>query len=170
MLKLCYICQTHKPLSDFNKSRLSKDGLQYKCKVCGRLECRQWYAKNIDHERIRAKAKRQPYGPKDRERNRKWALANPEQVRYHSRKKLFAKKYNMTIAEHDALFASQGFSCGACGSITPNSKKGWSTDHCHTTGIVRGILCHHCNVGLGHAKDNTETLRAWVSYLEKPRI
>lgn len=167
MLKLCYMCQISKPLGDFCRNRLSKDGLQSKCKECGRLACRQWYAKNIDSQRIRAKAKREPYGPKAREQHKLWGLANPEKVRHHSRKKLFAKKYNMTIAEHDALFASQGFSCGACGSPTPNSKKGWSTDHCHKTNTVRGILCHHCNVGLGHAKDNPSTLRAWVTYLER---
>lgn len=42
-------------------------------------------------------------------------------------------------------------------------------DHCHKTGIVRGLLCGHCNLTLGHAKDNPETLRRLMAYLERDR-
>lgn len=35
-------------------------------------------------------------------------------------------------------------------------------DHCHDTGRVRGILCHWCNIAIGHLKDNPElALRAY---------
>ncbi len=166
-LKHCTCCKTTKPVSEFNKSKGGAGGLQSRCRDCGKAQCRAWYRKNIDTERERSRNRMRVYGPKQRLANKLWAAANPERARYHSRKKLLGKKYGMTIEEHDALFASQGFSCGACGSDSPNSKKGWSTDHCHDTGVVRGILCHHCNVGLGHAKDNLQTLRAWISYLEK---
>ncbi len=166
-LKRCSRCKETKPLSDFNKNSTAKDGLQHKCRDCGRIACRVWYGKNLETERQRARDRVRVYGPADRARNKAWAAANPEKARHHSRKKLLGTKYNMTIEEHDALFASQGMVCGACGSPTANSKKGWSTDHCHTTGVVRGILCHHCNVGIGHAKDSAETLRAWIAYLER---
>lgn len=166
-LKRCSRCKAEKPLEFFNKSKTSRDGLQHKCKDCGRAECRSWYEKNKEKEQYKARKRGRINGPKQRERMKLWALANPERARYHSRKKLLGKKYNMTIEEHDALFASQGFVCGACGSPSPNSKKGWSTDHCHATGKVRGIVCHHCNIGIGHAKDNVQTMRKWVEYLER---
>ena len=166
-LKCCSSCKHEKPVSEFNKSKNSRDGLQGKCRSCGRAMCRDWYNRNIDEQRERARNRAKVYGPKQRAANKKWALENPEKARYHSRKKLLSKNYNMSIEAHDALFASQGFSCGACGSPSPNSKKGWSTDHCHKTGVVRGIVCHHCNIGIGHAKDSIETIKKWISYLER---
>jgi hypothetical protein len=168
-VKHCWTCGQSKSLSEFNKSSSTRDGLQTRCRACGKIACRDWYGKNKDTERHKARKRSRVRGPIDRERNRLWALANPEKARYHSRKKLLGKKYNMTIEEHDALFASQGSVCGACGSPEPNSKKGWSTDHCHKTGVVRGIVCHHCNIGIGHAKDSVETIRSWIAYLERSR-
>lgn len=165
--KCCKRCGQHKLVPDFISNQSRPDRLAPYCRDCRKLHCREWYQRNLDSERERARNRMRVYGPKERERNKKWALANPEQARHHSRKKLLRKKYDMTIEQHDALFASQGFACGACGSPEPNSKKGWSTDHCHESGVVRGIVCHHCNIGLGHAKDSIATLHKWVAYLER---
>lgn len=38
--------------------------------------------------------------------------------------------------------------------------------HDHKTHQVRGMLCNHCNRGLGHFRDNPVTLRAAALYLE----
>lgn len=169
-MKRCTGCMVEKPVPDFQRLKANASSkLLSRCRECRKAACRAWYGLNIETERQRARDRMRVYGPKDRERNKKWALENPVKAREHSRRKLLGKKYNMTIEEHDALFASQGFACAACGADAPNSKKGWSTDHCHLSGKVRGILCHHCNVGIGHAKDNTETLRGWIAYLEKSK-
>ena len=52
--------------------------------------------------------------------------------------------------------------CEICGS-----QKKISLDHCHTTNKNRGWLCASCNVTLGFAKDNPETLRKLANYLDK---
>lgn len=38
-------------------------------------------------------------------------------------------------------------------------------DHCHKTNKIRGMLCNHCNRGLGHFKDNPELLEFARIYL-----
>lgn len=40
-------------------------------------------------------------------------------------------------------------------------------DHNHQTGKFRGMLCHHCNRGLGNFKDNINTLQAAIEYLKE---
>ena len=41
-----------------------------------------------------------------------------------------------------------------------------SIDHCHNTGLVRGLLCSDCNVGIGFLKDNKEYLSNAIKYLK----
>ena len=38
-------------------------------------------------------------------------------------------------------------------------------DHNAVTGEIRSLLCHKCNVGLGHFNDDPELLRRAVEYL-----
>jgi Recombination endonuclease VII len=38
-------------------------------------------------------------------------------------------------------------------------------DHDHTTGHIRGLLCHNCNVGLGLFKENVTLLKEAAAYL-----
>ena len=43
-------------------------------------------------------------------------------------------------------------------------------DHNHETGKFRGMICHHCNRGLGNFKDNINTLQAAIKYLNERNI
>jgi hypothetical protein len=81
-------------------------------------------------------------------------------------------KYGITKAQWDVLFIAQGSRCAnlACRSKTPGSRQGWHTDHDHELRkgdpkFIRGILCHPCNVALGHAKDCAQILLGLINYL-----
>ena len=55
-------------------------------------------------------------------------------------------------------------SCMICGlSFETRSKL---IDHCHVTGVVRGLLCFSCNTALGHFKDDIDVLKSAIRYLE----
>lgn len=76
-------------------------------------------------------------------------------------------RYGITIQDYDALLEAQGFACKICGDTEPRNVRGerFPIDHCHDTGLVRGLLCHHCNVGLGHFKHDTALLDKAAAYL-----
>ena len=40
-------------------------------------------------------------------------------------------------------------------------------DHDKVTGVVRGLLCHHCNAGIGSLQHNKEILESAIAYLER---
>ena len=78
--------------------------------------------------------------------------------------------YGMTLEQWDGLMARQGGKCAICGH-EPDGSLGacdnrLHVDHCHTTGKVRALLCHHCNVLLGQAGDDPVLLRRAAEFLE----
>lgn len=61
------------------------------------------------------------------------------------------KKYNITLKEYERFLELQDNKCAIClqrFTKTPN------IDHCHTSGLVRGLLCARCNMVLGTILDN----------------
>jgi hypothetical protein len=73
-------------------------------------------------------------------------------------------KYGMGLEDFQALLVSQGAQCAICGIAFIGIKI--CVDHDHATDAVRGLLCHHCNIGLGCFKDRTDLLQNAVRYLE----
>lgn len=72
------------------------------------------------------------------------------------------RRYGISQAQYDELLAKQNFVCAVCGVKPPVD-----VDHCHDTGVVRGLLCRGCNVGLGQLGDSIEGLMKGIEYLRK---
>lgn len=103
-----------------------------------------------------------------REQKRKWRLENPgEPMR---RSFLFnLKRYGLDEVSYNNVLLLQNKVCAICKKPEVYTHKGQlkklTIDHNHKTGKFRGLLCHHCNLLLGHARDNITTLLAAVEYL-----
>lgn len=87
--------------------------------------------------------------------------------KYRSRNRHLLRQFDLTVDEWDDLFESQNECCGICKQTDPGNGKEFAVDHNHETGAVRGILCSGCNTGIGLLKDDPETLRSAIAYLEK---
>ena len=77
------------------------------------------------------------------------------------------KRYGLAPEDADLMLMAQGNVCASCGAEEAGNKNGWAIDHDHTTGAIRGVLCHGCNVGLGGFADSIEKLEAAIRYLRK---
>jgi hypothetical protein len=77
------------------------------------------------------------------------------------------RNYGITLEDYNKMFGEQNGCCAICGKHQQDLKASLHVDHNHTTGAVRGLLCHHCNVGLGHFEDNITLLSNAIAYLEE---
>lgn len=68
------------------------------------------------------------------------------------------QKYNLTDDQLDKLF--ENAKCQIC-LVTEKLV----IDHCHYTGLVRGVLCSSCNAGIGALQDNIELVDNASKYL-----
>lgn len=100
----------------------------------------------------------------DKKYAKKWYAANKEGRRLYRLKIL----YDITVDAVCKMLESQGGVCAIC-QTSDFGKRGPMVDHCHATGVVRGILCHSCNLGIGFLRDSSDLLRSATVYLEAPR-
>lgn len=72
---------------------------------------------------------------------------------------------SFTHQDYLELIIAQHSMCAICGSPIDNTSP---LDHSHETGKVRGVLCHSCNLLLGHMeKGNAVLLHSAARYLER---
>jgi Recombination endonuclease VII len=89
------------------------------------------------------------------------------------RGRVYLKKYGITLEVYTAMYNNQKGVCAICtlpeksmDSLTGQIRY-LSVDHCHTTGVVRGLLCSLCNSAIGKLKDDPRLLRKAALYLEE---
>jgi DNA-directed RNA polymerase subunit RPC12/RpoP len=73
-------------------------------------------------------------------------------------------EYGLTFDEFSTLLDQQEGKCAICGHEFEGEPM---VDHDHETRRVRGLLCHHCNTGLGLFRDNATTLEIAAHYLRE---
>ena len=118
-----------------------------------RISRAKYKAKNPDAEKVRIAAK-----------NKRFKNANPDYSRNKS-----LDKYGIDMDGFRELYNLQEGKCALCDEFHPLETKVFTeilnVDHCHTTGKIRGLLCHRCNKALGLFKDNKHVLAKAICYL-----
>jgi hypothetical protein len=144
---------------------------------------REWNRNNPDKVRARRQRSKAQLTPQQRDRQnervREWRARDPRkaadvQKRYRERlgedgrrDRRLRREYGLTLEAFRALLAGQGGRCAICKTDKPIKGKGWCVDHDHSTGAVRGVLCHLCNVGIGALQDDPTVVSAAAFYLMK---
>lgn len=143
MSKKCTKCLRFLDIKKFSVGRAYRGGYRSRCKSC------------------RAKYQKEHRGTGE---------LSPKQIRNKSSdyNRLIQRKYGINIKQKNKILKNQNNRCAVCKSLFINNEKCRSDhiDHCHKTGMVRGILCRSCNLGLGLFRDNTEFLETAIKYLK----
>jgi hypothetical protein len=133
-MKHCHKCDKIKPLTQFGKSKVKKDGHKDACKVCSNAENTARRTANPDNHRIKNLAyARSAHGK---------AMHRAGQLR----RKYWPEMTNeQAVAEYDRLLALQNNCCGLCGIHQSAFKVALAVDHQKHPHKVRGLLCNKCN-------------------------
>lgn len=76
-------------------------------------------------------------------------------------------KYGISMEQYNEMFEAQNGLCKICDYKFGQKPSDCYVDHDHKTKEVRGLLCQHCNTGLGSFKDNPQSLARAIDYLER---
>src|SRR5262245_45851272 len=98
---------------------------------------------------------------------KQWVAENPFKRRYTNLKNKLKDRFNLSEAEYAELIELHQNACAIC--RRPESIKGrmLAVDHDHKTGKIRGLLCHGCNVALGHLKEDENLIWNMLEYIKK---
>jgi Recombination endonuclease VII len=117
---------------------------------------KKWRLKNLDSIKTRGKK----YFQDNKERIYKRRVKNGT-ARYN-RAYQIKSRYGILESDYNNMLIKQNKLCCIC-----RQEKELCIDHDHKTGKIRGLLCRHCNSGLGLFKDDKGLLLEAIKYLLK---
>lgn len=81
-------------------------------------------------------------------------------------KRKLRDEYKITLGQYMAILDAQSGVCAICAKA-PEPGKRLAVDHCHSSGVVRALLCTRCNVIVGifenHHRAASDYLAAYGS-------
>jgi len=140
-MKQCNTCKQEKPFSEFHKGILNKGGYRPSCKAC------------------RNETNRSEYDAEKAKSNYSYEKNKDRKLR---------KAFGIGYQEYLNMLAAQQGCCAICGTNDPGARA-FAVDHCHDTGVIRGLLCGNCNTGIGNLRDDISILQRAIQYLENSK-
>lgn len=146
-MNICKYCGIEKEDNNFG---LSYGKLRNQCRECRKIYHRAYYLANPEKFKYKREVAKLNYDKELQKRKRmKW-------------------RYGILPEEFNKMIVDQGRCCAICKSEF-NERKVPFIDHCHVSSVVRGVLCHYCNTGLGYFKDSIENLSGAIKYMKEYR-
>lgn len=102
---------------------------------------KKWYQKNKEQERERARK----WYHTHKDKAKAYWKAHPEKRRRFD----IQNRYGITLEDYEKLYTEQGGHCAICNKHQTELNSKLAVDHCHTSKVVRGLLCRTCNAHLG---------------------
>lgn len=139
----------------FKKLREKRKALGV-CLACGKHPAPCTPCRTRNRERMRVKRAGMPVEA----RQKTWKT---------SRDYFLIYKFGIDTRDYDSMLRKQNGGCAICNSPESGDSRtsNLAVDHCHTTGMVRGLLCAPCNKALGMFRDSPEIIRAAATYVER---
>ncbi len=173
-MKDCKTCKLNKSLDEFFKCKSCINRVMASCKSCQTLkyENREYKGKRGT---FNLKAIEYENGTKMCSRCEKvksitkFNFTRKKKVSHCKeceRERKLEEKYGININKYLQLLKNQNNKCKIC----PNTLNDLHIDHCHTTNTIRGLLCPECNKALGLFKDNINSLKSAIKYLEESNL
>lgn len=170
-MKICSKCLQEKTLNDFRNGQGYRGGYRRICKDCEYASLKAWRESNPTKKREQFKRKYL------KNKNEGKGYFDPEKKELFAMQKKDAylkRKYGLSLSGYIELREKQEGKCAICLKVpvklevvTQGRKPELVVDHDHTTGKVRSLLCNGCNVAIAHAKEDIETLKNMITYIQK---
>ena len=129
-----------------------------KCTKCGEQKPLSEFYKNKklkDGHQAHCKLCSAKYGKEWIKHN--WEKRRASNLKYY---------YGIDFKDFEQLRINQNNCCAICKNPLIDEKH-THLDHSHSSNKIRGILCNHCNRGLGAFKDSLDLLKSAQKYLKK---
>lgn len=112
------------------------------------------------------------YYQENKERFKEYAKKRFVGYKSKHRENTLKIRYGIDSIRYEELLSEQKGVCAIC--LKPETARHQSgtirklaVDHCHKTGLVRGLLCSKCNPAIGYFEHNTDRLERAKTYLLK---
>lgn len=174
---LCTGCNSWKEHTLLNFMNKGHGKLNTICKCCTNRRNREKYTNRPEY-RSKLNKRSREYHSRESTYKRKSSSEYREKINKKNKRKreedpLFFKVqrlkslWGLSRIQYEQMFTDQHNMCLICKTNIAPFDFNSHVDHCHTSGEIRGILCGHCNRGIGCFLDNPAFLRSAALYLER---
>lgn len=144
----------------------SSDEALKRCTGCGESKpVDDFYRASTNPENIRYRYRAQPCKQCTKGVRKRWREENADVLLERQIGYTLKFKFGISREDYETRLAAQGGGCAICGKPPPEKRR-HHVDHDHETGAVRGVLCGHCNTGLGLFGEDIALLESAAAYLE----